>query len=86
MGKTLETVTTLSKSSLNVGYNEYDYYSAIEHKNSDGYQLIKMFYGHGDEKYILGYKKILGKDFNILSVRSWMELFELRKQKNQGIS
>lgn len=41
-----------------------------------------MFYGHGDEKYILGYKKILGKDFNILSVRSWMELFELRKQKN----
>lgn len=37
MGKTLETVTILSKSSLNVGYNEYDHYSAIEYKNSDGY-------------------------------------------------
>lgn len=41
-----------------------------------------MFYGHGDEKYILGYKKTLGKDFNILSVRSWMEFFELIKNKN----
>lgn len=37
MGKTLETVTTLSKSSLNVGYNEYDCYSGIEYKNLDGY-------------------------------------------------
>lgn len=40
-----------------------------------------MFCGHGDEKRILGYKKILGKDFNVLCVRSWLEPFALRRKK-----
>lgn len=55
MGKTLETVTTQSKSSLKVHYYEQYCYSVIENKNLDEYKLIlKMFWVYGDKKYILG--------------------------------
>lgn len=30
-------------------------------------------------------KKVFGKDFSVLSVRSWIEQFESRRNNNQGI-